>query len=336
MGMNPNFLFKDELLYELGIRGISSRADTSSLRKSFRAVISRDLPLHQRLDVIEQTMAMAGQAEQSTREMSRTPVGDVERNSHREEVRSPSVISSLPFSSDIYQAIENPLNYLLKQVQIVDGNDADCLCVFFLKALNIINIAQISVPRIYEILLPHCRGELLGCLHQALTTCEVFDLFHARVLRRFISDRYLTQLRLLNYERVQRDGEPLAVYVQSVRDAALYLHIKETEQLTVARIVEGLTPIQRTRFCFQTLPTTFVQLEQLAVIDRNVTYADQLREGATSIGVSSVQSCENNVAVKPPNSAVRQTQNQGNQRVCFKCVKPGHVQRCFVRSSSRT
>jgi hypothetical protein len=44
--MNPNFLLKDELLYELGIRGISSRADTSSLRKTFRTVCSRELSWH--------------------------------------------------------------------------------------------------------------------------------------------------------------------------------------------------------------------------------------------------------------------------------------------------
>jgi hypothetical protein len=67
-----------------------------------------------------------------------------------------------------------------------------------------------------------------------------------------------TQLRVQNYERFQRFGEPLAVYVQSVRDAALVLRIKETEQHTFARIFEGLTPIQRARFVFQTLPTKFV------------------------------------------------------------------------------
>jgi hypothetical protein len=43
--MNPNYLFKDELLYELGIRGIESDADTSGLRKLFRSIASRELPL---------------------------------------------------------------------------------------------------------------------------------------------------------------------------------------------------------------------------------------------------------------------------------------------------
>jgi hypothetical protein len=139
-----------------------------------------------------------------------------------------------------------------------------------------------------------------------------------------------------NYERFQRFVEPLAVYVQSVRDAALVLRIKETEQLTFARIVEGLTPIQRARFVFQTLPTKFVHLEQLAVLDRNVTYADQTREAGGAAGVNSVKPCENNVGEKPSPSAVGEAPTQGNQRVSFNCGKPGHVQkRCFGRLSSK-
>src|SRR5215471_14166845 len=43
--MNPNYLTKDELSYELGIRGIVSCADTHNLRKLFRNNITRDLPL---------------------------------------------------------------------------------------------------------------------------------------------------------------------------------------------------------------------------------------------------------------------------------------------------
>jgi hypothetical protein len=38
--MNPNYLLKDEILYELAIRGIVSEADVPALRKLFRAVIA--------------------------------------------------------------------------------------------------------------------------------------------------------------------------------------------------------------------------------------------------------------------------------------------------------
>jgi hypothetical protein len=41
--MNPNYLFKDELFYELKIRGISSDGDALELRKKLRSVIFRDV-----------------------------------------------------------------------------------------------------------------------------------------------------------------------------------------------------------------------------------------------------------------------------------------------------
>jgi hypothetical protein len=82
----------------------------------------------------------------------------------------------------------------------------------------------------------------------------------------------------------------LAGYVQSVRDAASYLRIPHDEQTMVARIVSGLHPIQRVRFCFQALPTTFAQLEQLAVLDRSEMYLDQMRDSDSSSGIGSIQS----------------------------------------------
>jgi hypothetical protein len=43
--MNPNFLLKDELQYELKIRGINSEADIQTLRKLFRSVVAEGLPI---------------------------------------------------------------------------------------------------------------------------------------------------------------------------------------------------------------------------------------------------------------------------------------------------
>jgi hypothetical protein len=44
--MNPNYLLKDELLYQLGIRGITSEGDIDSLRKLFRSSVARNLPIN--------------------------------------------------------------------------------------------------------------------------------------------------------------------------------------------------------------------------------------------------------------------------------------------------
>jgi hypothetical protein len=45
MGMNPNYLLRDELEYELHIRGIHTEGDVHFLRKIFRSVISEAVPI---------------------------------------------------------------------------------------------------------------------------------------------------------------------------------------------------------------------------------------------------------------------------------------------------
>jgi hypothetical protein len=41
--MNRTYLYKDELIYELGVRGITSNADTHVLRRLFRSVVVDDV-----------------------------------------------------------------------------------------------------------------------------------------------------------------------------------------------------------------------------------------------------------------------------------------------------
>lgn len=44
--MNPNYLFKDELQYEICIREINSEPDVQTLRKMFRSVVSEGAPVY--------------------------------------------------------------------------------------------------------------------------------------------------------------------------------------------------------------------------------------------------------------------------------------------------
>jgi hypothetical protein len=192
----------------------------------------------------------------------------------------------MSFTSGVYQRLDNPLNYLLKELPVVDGNDPRILCDFLLKVTNISKVGHIQEPTIYELLYPYCKGKMGALLKQSLTACEKLNLFHARVLRQFIPVRWLSQLRRDMYERVQQHGESLATYVQAVCDAALVLRITETEEQTVAHIVEGLTPVQRARFVFQTVPSTFAHLDLMAVLDRNIAYADSTRQVANSAAVN--------------------------------------------------
>jgi hypothetical protein len=192
------------------------------------------------------------------------------------KVITPSVKDTPAFFSTFYQKLPHPLGQLVNEFTIIDGSDVHHLCEFLLQLLKLRQVGLICT---------YCKGEILA-LTQALMASEPFDSFHARVLKQLIPARQFSQLRIEKYERAQKEGESLANYIQAGRDAALILRIVETEAQVVGRIVEGLTPIQRARFVFQAPPISYAQLELLVIVDRNITYADAVREVPVPTGPS--------------------------------------------------
>ena len=188
---------------------------------------------------------------------------------------------------------------------------------------------------IYEIMYSCCCGELLAFVTQAITTRQKFENFHASLLGQFILSRQMSQLRAEKYERVQFEGEPFATYVQSIRDSALVLRIKENEKQVMERVVEGIMPVQQARFVFQAPLTYFLQLEKLAIVDRNIAYADQSRAAQpaeVTIGATELLPEPEN----PRYSHARTSQSlmSGKSFVCYYCQKPGHTQKmCFLQLS---
>jgi len=144
---------------------------------------------------------------------------------------------------------------------------------------------------IYELTYRYCRGELLGLVTQAINSRETFEDFHARSLEHFIPSREMSQLRIARYERVQSVGEQFSNYVQTIKYVTLVLRINENEAQVVERVLEGLTPTQRARFIFQSPLSSFRQLERLAIVDRNIAYADRSRvEPAPEVTIAVVES----------------------------------------------
>ena len=203
---------------------------------------------------------------------SSSQMGDSHSMPSTRDVRSNHFSEAVVFTSNHFQKLSHPLSSLLKELPTVDGNNAQSLCEFLSKVIQISKVGQFKVPILYELLYPYCRGILLECLGQALSNRESFDLFHARLLQRFIPRRQLDQLKFEMYERLQEEGEPLGVYVNTIKDAALVLRINDSEAELVACIVGGFTSNQHARLIFQSPPSTFEQLEQLAAVDKNISF----------------------------------------------------------------
>jgi hypothetical protein len=111
---------------------------------------------------------------------------------------------------------------------------------------------------------------MFAAVTQAIRAKENFDRFHARILKQFVPTRQLIRLRLERYECFQNVGEPFAIYIQSIKDAAAVLRIEEGEEEMVTRIVDGLSPTLRDLFVFQQPPSSFAQLDQLLLVERNM------------------------------------------------------------------
>jgi hypothetical protein len=427
--MNPNYLLKDELLYELGIRGITSEGDIASLRKLFRSSVARNLPidvyclkglqlealystilektlelqtqvtqptadvasfttrsntriahlrgriqhlqdmalhagdfdsakiqvLGENLDAVEKTMGRvcverpqfnlgAGTSgdpcstAEPIRRHSMSEVMPQQQAQDTAEVRMPS-FSSGTVPGSLYQKLPHPLAPLFKNLPVSDGSDIPVLYDLLLQVIKLRQVGLIVEPPLFELLYPCCQGELVVLLTKALTLRETFDFFHERVLLQFIPSRQLGQLRVELYERVQREGESLSAYIQSVKDAALVLRIKESESEVVNRILEGLTMTQIARFVFQAPPKNFEQLEHLVVVDRNMAYAEGTRqprsmmEGEMVAGRGVVAAIDHHAGTK---SSTNQASSPSNRPVCYYCGRVGHIQRnCSVYLARR-
>jgi hypothetical protein len=96
---------------------------------------------------------------------------------------------------------------------VIDGNRIDRVWEFVIKAWTLCKMGQFNVPVIYELLYPFCKGEAAHLLMQALAQKLPFEGFHACLIKHFIPERQLAQLRIDRYERVQAEGESLGVYI---------------------------------------------------------------------------------------------------------------------------
>jgi hypothetical protein len=107
--------------------------------------------------------------------------------------------------------------------------------------------------------------------------------------------------------------------MNSIKQAATVLQIPGTEQEVTRNIIGGLHPEQCGHFVFQQGPQSFEDLDQLAILDQNFTFADRSRETGSS--GSSPLAQESNVQVLRVHarrtSAREVRSSPGQAKTCF-------------------
>jgi hypothetical protein len=183
-----------------------------------------------------------------------------------------------------------------------------------------------------ELIFPFCEDALGARVSLAINNGWSFVQFHRDCLDYFLPRRLYERLRQDRYHRLQAKGESFATYINRIKQAAAVLQIPDTEQEIARNIVEGLHPEQRSRFVFQQGPQNFEDLDQLAILDQNLAFADRSRE------IGSSGSCflarQPNVQISPvraSGSSARVVRSSSRQsKTCFFCHKMGHLKKdCF-------
>jgi hypothetical protein len=189
---------------------------------------------------------------------------------------------------------------------------------------------MLTDSQLLELMFPHCQEALASKVVVALQEGWTFERFHRDMLDSFIPRRLFEKLRRERYESLQREEEPFAMYINSIKATAVVLRLPVSEREVVNNIVEGLAPAQHSRFVFQKLPTSFGELDRLAVLDQNFVFADHLRQSelrnTESLGRSDAR-IQGEYGKRRASSHQQNGWSVRKVKRCFHCQQLEHVQR---------
>lgn len=242
------------------------------------------------------------------------------------------------FNSSIFSKLPHPIEGLLKRLPRINGLQVDQLLVFLTEVIRIRDLSMLTDVQLLELIFPYCLDALAGKVMAALQGTWEFERLHREILECFIPRRLFEQLRREKYERLQRDGETFATYICSVKDAARVLRLPVSERDVVNNIIEGLAPTQRSSFVFQAMPTNYRDLDQLAILDQNLTFANRQREAEIRRDVGrrcEAVGCEGRQYVRPEYKRPTEGRFAYASKRCYRCKEVGHLQRDCPRGKAR-
>ena len=161
------------------------------------------------------------------------------------ELAAPPVAFS-GMAGAFYHKLPNPLAEVVQRLPVVDGLDADKLLNFFKIFFQLADFPGVSDRTLLELIYPYCRGSMAERVIHALRDGGGIDSFHGEVLDAFIPGRLRERLRQKYFYRVQANGEGLAQFMASIREAVKFLRLGLSEPEIIQIILEGVTPVSYT------------------------------------------------------------------------------------------
>ena len=204
-------------------------------------------------------------------------------------------------NSKVYSKLPNPMTRLLASLPETDGLDPEKLVAFLKSVLKIRDkIGSVDVD-ILEGILPITSPPLSYCVTQGLNAGGNFDAFHQAALG-LLPALMGRRLKHTLVDRLQKDGESFADFVQDICLMARVVRDPRSEPELVNIVVSNMHPEQGAYFTFQNHPQTFVDLLRLAQIAQDRMFAESQRRNLSSSFKPSFVARPN--LAQPPNRRV--------------------------------
>ncbi|XP_063227204.1 uncharacterized protein LOC134533635 [Bacillus rossius redtenbacheri] len=242
--------------------------------------------------------------------------------------------------SNVFGKLTHPLEKMLKDFPATDGLHIPKFLHFLQLIVKLRQSNSLHEAQLLEIIYPFTLGPLAERTNLAISQNLTFDKYHEDILSFFIPSRLLTQLQLSHFNRLQKPGEPLAVYVNEVKEAAAIFRLQVSEQEVINTILDGLSPEERSRLVFLSKPSSFSELDRMCIHSQNVRFADYHRnthfpqsssfKQSKNLAGSFSPTQSDRVYVNSTASGQKQYKMPANQvnsdqkPVCYFCKNPGH------------
>lgn len=145
------------------------------------------------------------------------------------------------------------------------------------------------------------------------------EVLHKKLLSYFVPIGLRESLRDNLVTRPQQVNEPLNCYILDVKENAKLLNCKYSEEELVELITIRINPETRSKLVFNTMPSTFEELDRMCIHAQNVAYENGRR-----------------LNQRPPYKPNNQSNNVNSGPKCFNCGRQGHLAgNCFRNNPNK-